>query len=153
MDITQQAQADTNGCSHKHSAGGQLHHRQLYVLPSPFSVRGQAQQMMCCLPGTSERVVTETRERVNQHNEYDGVCSLIFLCLPFFSLPPPSALQVCPLQKLPWTGSLPFPSLPRSKHSVCGESGWLTSFLDMFSFVIWGLVVCIKRKDIFYILS
>lgn len=68
MDIIQQAQADTNGCSHKHNAGGQLHHHQLYVLNSAFTVQGQAHQMMCRLPGTSERVVTTTREHVNQHN-------------------------------------------------------------------------------------
>lgn len=136
MDITQQAQADTNGCSHKHSAGGQLHHCQLYVLNSPFTVRGQAHQMMCRLPGTSERVVTKTREHVNQHNGYVCVFSPIFLCLFFFSLPSPSTFQVFPSQKLPWPGSLPFPSLPRRKNSVCGESGKLTTSLYMISFVI-----------------
>lgn len=42
MEISQQAQADMNGCSHKQNAGGQLHHLQQYFLNSLFTVLDQA---------------------------------------------------------------------------------------------------------------
>ena len=55
MDITQQAQADMNGCSHKQNAGGQLHHLQHYFLNSPFTVLDQAHRMIYHLSRISER--------------------------------------------------------------------------------------------------
>lgn len=68
MDITQQAQADTNGCSHKQNAGGWLHHLQFYFLDSTFSVLDQAHQMIYHLSRMSESLVITTRKHVNQLN-------------------------------------------------------------------------------------
>lgn len=68
MDIIQQAQADTNGCSHKHNAGGQLHHPQLYFVNSLCTVLDQAHEMMDHPPAMSERVAMTAREHVNQQN-------------------------------------------------------------------------------------
>ena len=66
MDITQQAEGDTNGCSHKQNAGSQLHRLQLYFLNSHFTVLDQAHQMIYHLSVMSERIVITTKEHVNQ---------------------------------------------------------------------------------------
>lgn len=107
MDIIQQAQTDTNGCSYKENAGGRLHHLQLYFLDSPFTALDPAHQMIYHLSGMSERIVITTREHGNQQNSYVCIYVLIFSSLLFFSLPFSIIFQVCPSLNLLWPGLLP----------------------------------------------
>lgn len=66
MDITQQAEGDTNGCSHKQNAGSQLHRLQLYFPNFHFTALDQTHQIIYHLSVMSERITIITREHVNQ---------------------------------------------------------------------------------------
>lgn len=109
MDVIQQAQTDTNGCSYKENAGGRLHHLQLYFLDSPFTAPDPAHQMIYHLSGMSERIVITSREHGNQQNSYVCIYVLIFFLSPFLFSPFFHYISSLPITEfiMAWTSAHP----------------------------------------------